>query len=84
MASKLGIPLSDDSVVVTKNSPGTQGCSSGNHKFKSGLFPCRVEKKGRYGYSVEWADGTTVIYSMSSLAASVGAKIYHNEKNVFN
>ena len=79
---KLGKPLTDDSVVVTKSSPAKQGCSSGNNKSKSGLFPCRLEKKGKYGYLVEWADGTTVIYSMSSLAASVGAEICDKAQNV--
>lgn len=39
---------------------------------KKGLFPCKVEKKGRYGYSVEWADGATIIYSMYSLAKAAG------------
>eukprot|EP00521_Asterionellopsis_glacialis_P009171 CAMPEP_0195286222 /NCGR_PEP_ID=MMETSP0707-20130614/3757_1 /TAXON_ID=33640 /ORGANISM="Asterionellopsis glacialis, Strain CCMP134" /LENGTH=527 /DNA_ID=CAMNT_0040345829 /DNA_START=39 /DNA_END=1618 /DNA_ORIENTATION=- len=28
------------------------------------LFPVKVDKKGRYGYSIEWADGATIIYSM--------------------
>ena len=39
---------------------------------KKGLFPCKIEKKGRYGYSVEWADGVTIIYSMFSLAKAAG------------
>jgi len=39
---------------------------------KKGLFPCKIEKKGRYGYSVEWADGATIIYSMFSLAKAAG------------
>merc|ERR1719203_2436957 len=32
------------------------------------LFPVTLEKRGHYGYAVEWADGATVIYSMSSIA----------------
>ena len=47
------------------------------HHHKSNmrrLFPCKVDKKGRYGYLVEWADGATIIYSMFSLAKAAGAK----------
>ena len=75
---KLGTPLADDNVdnvVVTKSSSSSHGCSSSSHSSSPTLFPCTLEKKGRYGYSIEWADGATVIYSMSSLAASVGGKI---------
>lgn len=32
------------------------------------LFPVVIEKRGYYGYAVEWADGATIIYSMSSIA----------------
>ena len=39
---------------------------------KGQLFPCKLEKKGRYGYSIEWADGATIIYSMFSLAKAAG------------
>mmetsp|Transcript_14407 Transcript_14407/g.20296 ORF Transcript_14407/g.20296 Transcript_14407/m.20296 type:complete len:618 (+) Transcript_14407:123-1976(+) len=39
------------------------------------LFPATIDKKGRYGYSVEWADGATIIYSMLSLAKAAGGEV---------
>lgn len=75
---KLGEPLDIESkdekvVVVTSHS----GCGSHDHprsdqKRKSRLFPCKIEKKGRYGYQIEWADQATIIYSMYSLAKAAG------------
>lgn len=55
----------------------TSGTGCGSHAHSHGvtapkLFPCRIEKKGRYGYSVEWADQATIIYSMYSLARAAG------------
>ena len=75
---KLGEPLvnekTDEEVVV---STSHSGCGSHNHqrndqKRKSKLFPCKIEKKGRYGYQIEWADQATIIYSMFSLAKAAG------------
>jgi Mrp family chromosome partitioning ATPase len=37
------------------------------------LFPAKLDPKGRYGYSVQWADGATIIYSLLSIARSAGA-----------
>lgn len=39
------------------------------------LFPATVDKKGRYGYAVEWADGSTIIYSMLSIARAAGGVV---------
>ena len=36
------------------------------------LFPAKVERKGRYGYAVEYADGQTIIYSMLAIAKAAG------------
>ena len=47
---------------------------------KPRLFPAKVEKKGIYGYSVEWADGATIIYSMLSIAKAVGGKYVNEDK----
>lgn len=38
------------------------------------LMPATIEKKGKYGYSVDWADGATIIYSMLSIAKAAGGK----------
>jgi len=35
------------------------------------LFPATIEKRGHYGYAVEWADGATIIYSKASIANAV-------------
>ena len=45
-------------VTVTKRSPS--------------VIPIKVERRGRYGYAVEWADGATIIYSMRCLAKAAG------------
>lgn len=39
------------------------------------LMPATVEKKGRYGYAVEYADGATIIYSMLSIAKAAGGTV---------
>lgn len=39
------------------------------------LFPATVDKKGRYGYAVEWADGATIIYSLLSIARAAGGVV---------
>lgn len=39
------------------------------------LMPAKIEKKGRYGYAVEYADGATIIYSMLSIAKAAGATV---------
>jgi Mrp family chromosome partitioning ATPase len=36
------------------------------------LFPAKVERKGRYGYAVEYADGQIIIYSMIAIAKAAG------------
>ena len=61
--------------MVTKTSG--KGCGSHNHDHDHGkemprLFPCTIEKKGRYGFAVEWTDRGTIIYSMYSLARAAG------------
>ncbi len=75
---KLGEPMEfdggegekDSNSMVTRTSG--KGCGSHSHSTTPRLFPCKIEKKGRYGYSVEWADQATIIYSMYSLAKAAG------------
>ena len=58
---------------------GDGGCKSrrmsSSQNLSPRLFPCKINRKGRYGYSVEWRDGATIIYSMISLAKAAGAKL---------
>jgi hypothetical protein len=39
------------------------------------LSVTRVDRKGRYGYSVQYADGATIIYSLKSLARAAGGNL---------
>ena len=48
-------------VKVTKRSPS--------------VIPIKVERRGRYGFAVEWADGATIIYSMRCLAKAAGGEL---------
>jgi len=83
---KLGEPLpilldesnneeQEKQIMVTHTS-GSKGCGSSHdghaHRHDLKLFPCKLEKKGKYGYAVEWADRSTIIYSMYSLAKAAG------------
>lgn len=49
------------------------------HKVKAkqspSLLPTKVDRKGRYGFSVEWADGATIIYSSASVARAAGGTL---------
>lgn len=38
-------------------------------------LPAKVERRGRYGYSVEFADGAAIIYSRTALARAAGGTI---------
>lgn len=41
-------------------------------KRSPSIIPTKVERRGRYGFAVEWADGSTIIYSMRSIARAAG------------
>lgn len=49
--------------------------SSAPSKPSPSLMPVKVERRGRYGYAVEWADGATIIYSMRCIAKAAHATI---------
>uniref|UniRef100_A0A7R9ZQY8 Uncharacterized protein n=1 Tax=Craspedostauros australis TaxID=1486917 RepID=A0A7R9ZQY8_9STRA len=42
---------------------------------KKKTIPVSVEKKGGYGYAVEWADGATYIYSLVAIAVGSGGSL---------
>lgn len=45
------------------------------NKRSPSVIPMKVERKGRYGYSVEYADGGTIIYSMLCIAKTAGGVV---------
>jgi len=72
---KIGEPIENTNEVNDEYKEKT-GC--GSHSVdvvNSKLFPCKIEKKGIYGYSIEWHDGSIIIYSMISLAKAAGFKV---------
>ena len=44
-------------------------------KRSPSVLPTKVERRGRYGFAVEWGDGATIIYSMRCLAKVAGGTI---------
>lgn len=71
MEPKASCSSSGDGIVVQHHR---------HDKKKPRLFPARVEKKGIYGYGVEWADGATIIYSMLSIAKTAGGIQVNDDK----
>ena len=51
------------------------GASGTTKKISPSLSPIKVQRKGRYGFAVEWSDGATIIYSKASLARAAGGHI---------
>ena len=51
-----------------------QYTSGSSTKQKDTLFPVNVTKKGSYGYEIEWADGSKIIYSLLAIAKAAGGK----------
>lgn len=70
-AAEATSPRRDDSVMASVHVHRT---SSSPKKLPS-LSVTSVERKGRYGYAVHFADGATIIYSMRSLALSAGGTL---------
>lgn len=50
------------------------GCDHDHTDETDNLFPVTLTKKGNYGYEVEWADGSKIIYSLLAIAKSAGGK----------
>jgi hypothetical protein len=82
---QIGSSTSNDKTfqeMLTKSQTNSEkGCSSPGDGIKlSGassrrLFPVKIEKKGNYGFSCEWADGSTIIYSMPSILKAFGGRL---------
>lgn len=56
--------MEETNPVVTLTKP--------TQKRSPSVKPTKVERRGRYGFAVEWADGATIIYSMRCLARAAG------------
>jgi hypothetical protein len=63
--------------AATGKAPVKVTKSSTRNKTNPSSIPVKVQKKGRYGFSVEWADGATIIYSNLALARAVGGVQTH-------
>lgn len=57
----------DGMVTVTK----AKGQST--PKKDHSIIPTNIEKKGKYGFAVEWDDGATIIYSMAAMAKAAAS-----------
>ena len=64
----------EDEMTNEQNTGMVEVHSSKTKKTNPSLKPSRVTKKGRYGYSVQWEDGATIIYSKMSIAMAAGAE----------
>jgi hypothetical protein len=68
-------------MLTTSQTKSKGTCSSGGDASKTTgasskkLFPVKIEKKGNYGFSCEWADGSTIIYSMASIVKAFGGRL---------
>jgi len=60
-------PKTGEKIERVENDAMVQQSASDNQ-----LLPAVLEAKGRYGYSVQWKDGATIIYSMLSIAKAAG------------
>ena len=49
-------------------------------KVSPSLTPVKVQRKGRYGFAVEWADAATIIYSKTCLARAAGGVVMDPSK----
>jgi hypothetical protein len=69
----LGKSVANDNAASLKS--GMVTVHKANEKNDPTFTPTRVERKGKYGFAIEWGDGATIIYSMQALAkAAAGAK----------
>lgn len=49
--------------------------TGGTKKQSPSLVPSKVQRRGRYGFSVVWGDGSTIIYSTKSIARAAGGMV---------
>lgn len=49
--------------------------SSNSRKVSPSLIPILVQRKGRYGFAIQWSDGATIIYSKLCLARAAGGRV---------
>jgi len=49
-------------------------------KRSPSVIPTKVERRGRYGFAVEWGDGATIIYSLKCLATAAGGEVTDSKR----
>jgi hypothetical protein len=68
-------PFKDDESIESESASLEPMVTVTKAKRNPSLIPTSVEKKGRYGFAVQWADGATIIYSMLSIAKAAGGTL---------
>lgn len=66
---------SDDENFPSRPDPVVTVTKAATRKRSPSILPTKVERRGRYGFAVEWADGATIIYSMRSIARTAGGEL---------
>lgn len=62
----------EPSELSSHSDPVVTRTQASKKKRSPGAIPTKVERRGRYGFAVEWGDGATIIYSMRSIARAAG------------
>lgn len=70
--------FSEESVAHSERHDGPEITRTSNRpssRNPPSILPVTVERRGRYGFAVEWGDGATIIYSLRSIAIATGATV---------
>jgi len=73
-----------DPVITRTGAGGEARATTSTNKRPPSILPVTVERRGRYGFAVEWGDGATIIYSMKAIARAAGGKVRHAPKQEDN
>lgn len=65
--SMVTVTKATEAATLTRSSPPKTG------KKDITTIPINVERKGKYGYAVEWEDGATIIYTLQALGKAAAA-----------
>lgn len=77
--SPFSVHITEDDSNDTSSSLGsitvTHSTTAPPSKRPPSILPVTVERRGRYGFAVEWGDGATIIYSLRSIARATGGTV---------